>query len=446
MKRAALYTRVSTEEQARHGLSLADQLESLKQYAKDHDILVSGIYTDEGISARKRYVKRPALLRLLEDVKSDKIDIILFIKLDRWFRNVSDYYEVQRVLDSHGVSWQATEEDYETVTASGRFKVNIMLSVAQDEADRTSERIKFVFDGKRERREPLTGNCPTGYKIDGKKLIKDPAKESAVSAFFQKFMRCGSISETQSFILEEYGVRIEYQLASKMLDSPVYYGFYYGVDDMAPPYITREEYGRIQSMRNRVQRKTRENRVYLFSGLILCGECRTRMGGRKNTRGLSSFYNCPGHYIKRAGCENKTNLSERIIEQYILDSLECKVQDVKAEIEEISKAEKEKDYTPVIASAKTKLSRLKDLYVNNFIDMDEYRKDRQSLLEKIEELECKQSKCVAPDLTRIERILSEGWRADYESVDRKSKRDFWRLILKEIRIFPDRHIEYDLDI
>ena len=176
MKRAALYIRVSTEEQARHGLSLEDQKNNLTQFSKSHGMKIAGIYEDAGISARKPYKKRPALLRLLEDCKAGKIDLILFIKLDRWFRNVGNYYAVQEILDQYNVSWQATQEDYETTTASGRLKVNIMLSVAQDEADRTSERIKFVFEGKRARLEPLTGNIPFGYKIEGKAFKKDESK------------------------------------------------------------------------------------------------------------------------------------------------------------------------------------------------------------------------------------------------------------------------------
>ena len=79
-------------------------------------------------------------MRLLSDVEAGKIDLILFIKLDRLFHNVADYYEVQKILDAHGVHWQTVLEDYETITSSGQFKVNIMLSVAQNEADRTSEK------------------------------------------------------------------------------------------------------------------------------------------------------------------------------------------------------------------------------------------------------------------------------------------------------------------
>lgn len=77
MKRAALYIRVSTEEQARHGLSISDQRAALEAYAKTHSMTVVDIYEDAGISARKNYKKRPALLKLLADVEAQKIDIMI---------------------------------------------------------------------------------------------------------------------------------------------------------------------------------------------------------------------------------------------------------------------------------------------------------------------------------------------------------------------------------
>ena len=145
-KRAAIYVRVSTAEQKEHGLSVDNQLDALKNYCQERGFSIAGIYNDAGISARKKYRSRPALLQLLEDCQKHKIDIILFTKLDRWFRSVADYYAVQQVLDGAKVPWRAIWEDYETETSAGVFKVNIMLSVAQAESDRTSERIKAVLE------------------------------------------------------------------------------------------------------------------------------------------------------------------------------------------------------------------------------------------------------------------------------------------------------------
>ena len=102
-KRVALYIRVSTEEQARQGLSLDAQEQDLRNFAKRKGYSVVGLYVDDGASARKSPFKRKAFKRLLIDVEQGLVDRILFIKLDRWFRSVRDYYKAQDILDSHSV-------------------------------------------------------------------------------------------------------------------------------------------------------------------------------------------------------------------------------------------------------------------------------------------------------------------------------------------------------
>lgn len=445
-KRAALYIRVSNEEQVRHGLSLSDQRTALESYAKAHGLSVVGVYEDAGISARKPYKKRPALLRLLSDVEAHKLDIILFIKLDRWFRNVGNYYAVQEVLDRNHVVWQATCEDYETQTAAGRLKVNIMLSVAQDEADRTSERIKFVFEGKRERNEPLCGSVPVGYKIEGKRIVKDPAAEAAVSAFFRKYLACGSVFQTQDYVRLEYGLPLEYQRASDMLGNPAYYGHCFGKDDFCPPYITKQEYDKIQSMRKRVTRRPIKNRVYLFSGLMRCGECGGSLGGRTETTGGVKFYNCPIRYNRHGACGNNKNISEKKVERYLLDTVEAKMNALKYEIASLAGQQAEKDYSAEIRALKGKIARLKDLYLNDLISLDEYKSDRQTMTDKIAELEAKQEPVKIPDCSAIEQALASGWQTLYEELPIEKKREFWRIIIREIRFYPDRHIEYDLAV
>ena len=127
MKRVALYIRVSTEEQAVHGLSIEAQTEALDAWAKSSEAIVVGHYVDAGISARKPASKRPELQRLLADIKKGNVDLIVFTKLDRWFRNIAEYYKVQEILEKHRVDWKTIHEDYDTSTASGRLKINIML-------------------------------------------------------------------------------------------------------------------------------------------------------------------------------------------------------------------------------------------------------------------------------------------------------------------------------
>lgn len=446
MKRVFLYIRVSTEEQAIHGLSIEAQTAALEDWARSAGHKVVGLYTDAGISARKPASKRPALQQLLADVRAGKGELVAFTKLDRWFRNIAEYYKVQEVLEQNHVDWKTIQEDYDTTTATGRLKINIMLSVAQDEADRTSERIKAVFETKRQKLEPLTGNTPTGYRIDGKKLVKDPETKQAVEAFFQKYLACGSVSVTQAHILENYGLRIEYQLASKMLDSPAYYGHYYGIDGMTPPYITKEEFDRIQEMRTRTVRKVKQNRTYLFSGIAVCGECGFRMGGRTNTRNKVPTYNCPGHYVKRSGCQNRTNISERKIEAYLIDGIEPKMRRLKLEYEKVTSQKSVKNHKKEIAAIRGKLSKLKDLYLNDLITLEEYKADQKSMENLIAKLEEQDHPVKEPDFRKFDVLLSAGWREVYDEVSKEKKREFWRAVLKEIRIYPDRHIEFDLNL
>ena len=443
--RVAAYIRVSTQEQAIRGLSIAAQTEALDAWVQKNGLDLVDHYVDAGVSARKPVSRRPELQRLLADVRAGKIDLIIFTKIDRWYRAVSAYYAVQEILEAHKVAWRTIHEEYDTSTASGRLKVNIMLSVAQDEADRTSERIKAVFDAKRERREPLSGNAPTGYRIDGKKLVKDEGAEEAVNAFFRKFLASGSVSEAQAYVLEKCRFSIGYPLAVKMLASPAYCGFYYGVEGMCPSYISREEFEKIQSMRERTVRKAKEERVYLFSGLVVCGACGHRMGGRTGTRSGTPFYNCPNHYARKT-CGNGVNLSEGKIASQLLDALDRELARYRIEFCRLRDGGRGRNYSSEAAAVRAKLSRLKELYLHELISLEEYRKDQEPLEARLEALAAEARAAQAPDFSQVEAPLSQGWRAVYCGLDRRSQRDFWRLLLREVRVFPDRSVGFDLAV
>lgn len=446
MKRVFLYVRVSTEEQALHGLSIEAQTTALEAWAKENGHHVVGIYTDAGISARKPASKRPELQRLLNDVKEGKGDMVVFTKLDRWFRAVGQYYQVQDILEKYNVSWKAIHEEYETATASGRLKVNIMLSVAQDEADRTSERIKAINNMKRQKLQALTGESPFGYKIVDKKFVKDPETEESVSEFFKRFLETGSISAARDHIRENFDQWWSYQKAHKILDMHCYHGYYFGIDGMTPPYITKEQYQKIQSMRRRIVRKTAKNRVYIFSGLISCGECGARMGGRVNTKQETYFYNCHSHYLHATDCKNNVNMTEKKIEQFMLDTIEGKMEQLEINIRKLSTPQKKKDFQGEISSLKAKVKKLKDLYLNDLIDLDEYRKDKEAYKKRIAELEEKSNPIKIPNIEKAKEILQVGWKTAYNGIESDKKREFWRILIKEIRIYPDRHIEYDINI
>ena len=189
MKKVGLYVRVSTQEQKLHGISIENQLDALQKYCKEKGYIIVATYNDAGVSAHGSYKKRPALLQMIQDCQEKKIELLLFTRLDRFFRSVGDYYLVTSQMDK--VPWKAIWEEYETETSDGQFRVNIMLSIAEAEAARTSEKIKSIMDYKRERGDHL-GTVPLGYRTENKKLAIDPTnrKRNFLNVRFWKGTKC----------------------------------------------------------------------------------------------------------------------------------------------------------------------------------------------------------------------------------------------------------------
>lgn len=445
LTRVAAYPRVSTEEQRRRGLSIDAQIEALQAWADERHLKIVGFYNDAGNSARKSYNKRPAMVRLLEDVKAGKIDLIIFTKLDRWFRNIAEYYKVQEILDAHHVQWKTIFEDYDTSTASGRLKINIMLSVAQDEADRDSERIKDVFANKRSRLEPVTGNLPLGYTIQDKKMIKDPKWEKPLEMYFESILTYHSPQKARTMVFESYGIDIYYKLASNLMTNRAYYGLFNGIQGMCPPYITKAQYDEIQMSKRRAPRKTMENRVYIFSGLVFCGTCGHRYcGSGKIYRRLDGhkseyvIYNCHNKYYHSA-CSNSVNIREAEIEEYLIGHVDAVLSEhiIQAEIVDYTAPQNtEQD----IAKARKKLLKLKDLYINDLIDLEAYRKDYAALTQELESLTTEAP--VKRDFTNLKQLFNENWKELYAQMTRADKQLFWRSSIEKIVVSEDRKITF----
>lgn len=446
MKRVFLYVRVSTEEQAVHGLSIEAQTKALEAWARANGHKVVDTYVDAGISARKPATKRPELQRLLADAQAGKGELIVFTKLDRWFRNIAEYYKVQEILEKCHVDWRTIHEDYDTSTASGRLKINIMLSVAQDEADRTSERIKAVFESKRQKLEPLTGQMPYGYIIDGKKIVKDPETEKVVDTFFHSFLSSGSIAAAQRDVSEQCGVSLSYQKVHKMMDSTAYYGRYFDADGMTPPYLTEEEFARMQGMKRKIVRKSPKNHVFLFSGLVVCPECGRRMGTRRSTTANYQYYTCPAPYTMVGVCNNRVCLSERKIEVCLLETLDKKMEQRKLAYEQGMARSIGIGHKTEISAVRGKMARLKDLYLNDLITLEEYKADKEAFEARLSELIKKDEPLKRPNFETLQAAMPAGWQTMYTDTGKEEKRAFWRIILREIRVFPDRHIEFDLNL
>lgn len=433
--RAALYPRVSTEEQAKFGLSIHDQQNDLEEYAKANNMKVVGVFPDAGFSARKKIEKRPAMLQLLEAVKRNEVDIILVTKLDRWFRNIGEYYKVQEILEAHNVSWKTIYEDYDTSTAAGRLKINIMLAVAQDEADRASERIKRVLDSKKERNEVCTGHLPKGYKIEGKFAVIDKETEPIIRRYFSTFLETGSITKAMDAVPE---LKLKYQTASQMLDNPGYMGDWHGIK--LPPYLTPQEFQHVQGLRTRLTRKSPYNRTYIFSGLIVCGECGRRMTGHPSPRasGKCSYSYCCQGSTQRKGCDNGNFTIEWKIEDYLLSTIDEQIQ---VKLQARPRQESQANQDAQLKALQKKLSKLSELYIDDMISKADYSKKYAELTSKMDEITQVKSQSRPPE--EIATLFSTGWQEIYKQLNRENKQAFWKLKIKEIRLYKDCRIEFD---
>lgn len=441
--RAALYPRVSTEEQVLHGFSLDTQEEALIQYAQEHGYKIVGIYRDEGFSARKPVLKRKVMQELLADVEAGKIDIILFTKLDRWFRSVGEYHKVQTVLDKHRVVWRTILEDYQTETADGRLKVNIMLSVAENEADRTSERIKFVFNGKIRRGEYCYGGwaTPFGYKaevIDGvRRLIKDPETEPAATAFWEKLRKYQNIRRAGREVNLEFGLSRAHKSWMYMLRNEVSTGQYKGVKDFCPAYISREDWEALQKPELRVK-STQGGRSYLFVGLIRCPVCGNTLKSTYKTYPndrTKEYYSYRCNSKSLGHCTYARSISERKMEKYLMANIQAYLEEYALKVNVSAKAPKKPRKKIDTGKLREQLRRLNNIYISGNMTDGEYNDQAEAMRAAIAAAEQEERTAEKPiDLESMRTLLGAGFQQHYQTFTREERQRFWRSIIQEIRL------------
>ena len=213
---AAIYIRVSTEEQVRQGVSLAAQEEALQNYAKALGYEVFKIYKDEGKSA-KDIKGRPEMLNILEDAELRKFQAIFIYKLDRFSRSLLDLINTIEKLKKWGIDFVSLQDKIETASANGKFMFHIISAMAEFERNVTGERTMFSMDKKARDGEPIT-RAPFCYKMVDKKLV--PKEDSyIVQEIFQDFLN-KTISLTK--LSKEYGLSVNG--LKKVLTNQTYLG------------------------------------------------------------------------------------------------------------------------------------------------------------------------------------------------------------------------------
>lgn len=442
--RAGLYERVSTDEQEKFGFSIITQIDALEEYCKENKIKIVDHYTDAGVSGGKAASRRPEMSRLLEDVKLKKVDIVLFTRLDRWFRNVKEYFRVQEILDAHGVEWKAIWEDYDTTTSNGRMAITIFLAIAQNEREKGAERVRVVFERKRQNKETWLGShsLPFGYMKETDengipRLVKDPELKDALEDFWDIAVKYQNVSKAAKEVNRTYGLKRSKKLWFDVVHKEIYTGVCRGVEDYCEPYVSKENWLMLQN-RGSIK-KTQGNRVYLFTGLIRCPACGRTMGAthctqtRKNgERKEYRSYRCMHKDIRT--CENRHTVSELKTEQWLLNNLESLLQGEIARVELERTKPKKKPKTNV-AALREELRRLEVVYrIGNKTDA-EYIAEATEINKQIKKAEEEiTDDPTERDISQLKEMLETDFRGIYETLSDEDKRRFWRGLVKEIHV------------
>ncbi len=441
LTRAALYVRVSGEEQKMKGLSLEAQQERLEEYARERGWLITGIYIDAAKTARKNIHKREQFQRMIESVKRDEVDVLLFCRLDRWFRSVADYYKVQGILDAHNCEWVTSDEEYDTSTANGRLYINVKLSIAQNEADICGERIEVVFDSKISHGTVVSGSCPFGYRVNSEKRLEIVPEQAdiirdAFNYYETHVTKCGTVK----YIRETYGVNWSIAAFNKIIKNELYTGVYnkrgrYN-PNFCPAIISREQFNHTQELSARSPRYTPTGRIYLFSSILVCDECRHRMIGIKAN---TVYYRCPHYYNRRLCTHNKT-IREDYLDEWLLSNLAEQIEACRLEYTVKTEQRKRSAASIDKAALKSKLSKLKTLYLNDMIDLEEYKRDYEMYSTALKQAEDIPPDEQPPDFTAAERIAQKGFIDVYKNMSREEKRTLWHTAIREIRIDGNNNI------
>jgi site-specific DNA recombinase len=195
--RCAIYTRVSTDQGLEQDFNSLDaQYDASQAYIRSQAhagwTLVRSKYDDGGFSGGN--TDRPALQRLLEDLRAGKVDIIVVYKVDRLTRSLADFAKLVELFDQHGVSFVSVTQQFNTTTSMGRLTLNVLLSFAQFEREVTSERIRDKIAASKRKGLWVGGMAPLGYDTKDRKITVNDAEADRVRDIFRSYLELGSLN------------------------------------------------------------------------------------------------------------------------------------------------------------------------------------------------------------------------------------------------------------
>ena len=390
-----LYLRVSTEDQAKEGFSLPEQRERLEALCKFKGYKIYDYYTDAGISA-KTGNHRPEFDRLIEDAKNKKINTIIALKLDRLSRSIYDWENLLKTSEKYGFDLVCANDDINTTNANGKMVTRIMMSVSQNEIERTSERTKVGMAGAIKKGH-IPAVCPIGYKRVDKKLVPDPLTKDIIIKIFNLYFEGNSYSTIANIFNKEKvldktnwrDVRILKILSNeiykgdyvsgKTLNKPVYY------ENVVEPIVSKELWENCQAQKKKNQKNYIRTQTYIFLQKLRCPKCgRILAGGATHKIKADKWYfyyrceDCKNN-IKEETIENsvKKLLSDileydNVVNEFFLPVLKSKIDNPKEQLEKELK------------SLNNKKERIRKAYIDALFTEEEYKNESKIIENQIE--------------------------------------------------------------
>ena len=396
-----LYLRVSTEDQAKEGFSLPEQRERLEALCKFKGYKIYDYYTDAGISA-KTGNHRPEFDRLIEDAKNKKINTIIALKLDRLSRSIYDWENLLKTSEKYGFDLVCANDDINTTNANGKMVTRIMMSVSQNEIERTSERTKVGMAGAIKKGH-IPAVCPIGYKRVDKKLVPDPLTKDIVIRIFNLYFEGNSYSTIANVFNKEKvldktnwrDVRILKILSNeiykgdyvsgKTLNKPVYY------ENVVEPIVSKELWENCQAQKKKNQKNYMRTQTYIFLQKLRCPKCGRILAGGATHKVKADkwyfYYRCEDckNNIKEETIENsvKKLLSDileydNVVNEFFLPVLKSKIDNPKEQLEKELK------------SLNNKKERIRKAYIDALFTEEEYKNESKIIKNQIELINSKQ--------------------------------------------------------
>lgn len=319
MKRAALYIRVSTQEQAQEGYSVGEQKERLVAYCKAHNWLIADIYADAGYTGSN--LKRPGIQKLISE--TDKFDIVLVYKLDRLSRSQRDtLYLIEEIFLPNNVDFVSVQESFDTSSPFGKAMIGLLAVFAQLEREQIKERTRM---GRVARAKAGLhhggGYIPIGYNYKDGHLTINPYEAEQVKKIFSWYLEGASLKAIADRLQDagyttRYGDYTSWTTIRNILENKTYLGNLHfadvTVENTHEALVTEEQFNMVQKIRNRkreIYGTWAFQSKHLLTGLIYCGHC----GGRYYLRnsGKYKYYSCYSRtkqikaMIKDPDCQNK---------------------------------------------------------------------------------------------------------------------------------------------